>query len=88
MWVYRSGIIDRLGEYKPLLKRICAVCIPLGIAANIGVVFAQHHDKAAHPILWGFLANAFDLPAAHLLSLGYAAGLAVLIQNRRVACAG
>jgi uncharacterized protein len=81
MWVYRSGIIDRLGEYKPLLKRICAICIPLGIAANIGVVYAQHHDKIARPILWGFLANALDLPAAHLLSLGYAAGLAVLIQS-------
>jgi uncharacterized protein len=81
MWVYRSGIIDRLGEYKPLLKRICAICIPFGIAANIGVVLAQHHDKAAHPILWGFLGNGLDLPAAHLLSLGYASGLAVLIQN-------
>jgi uncharacterized protein len=81
MWVYRSGVIDRLGEYKSLMKRICAMCIPLGIAANIGVVYAQHHDKLAHPILWGFLANALDLPAAHLLSLGYATGLAVLIQS-------
>jgi uncharacterized protein len=81
MWVWRSGILDRLSDYKPLLTRIYKICIPLGIAANIGVVFAQNHPKGAHPILWTFLGNALDLPAAHLLSLGYAAGLAVLIQS-------
>ncbi len=81
MWVYRSGIIERLDQYKPLMKRICAICIPLGVAANIGVVFAQNHPKGAHPIFWGFIGNGLDLPAAHLLSLGYASGLAVLIQS-------
>lgn len=81
MWVWRSGLLDRLDQYKPLLTRICAIALPLGIAANVGVVLAQNHAKDGHPILWGFLGNALDLPAAHLLSLGYATGLAVLIQS-------
>jgi len=81
MWVWRSGILDRLSDYKPLLTRIYRICIPLGILANIGVVYAQNHPRGAHPTLWSFLGNALDLPAAHLLSLGYASGLAVLIQS-------
>lgn len=82
MWVWRSGLLDRLDQYKPLLTRICAIALPLGIAANVGVVLAQNHVKDGHPIFWAFLGNALDLPAAHLLSLGYASGLAVLIQSQ------
>jgi uncharacterized protein len=81
MWVWRSGILDRLSDYRPMLTRIYKICIPLGILANIGVVYAQNHPRGAHPIMWTFFGNLLDLPAAHLLSLGYAAGLAVLIQS-------
>jgi len=82
LWVYRSGIVERLGEYKPLLKRVCAICLPLGIALNVLVVVAQAKPHyAGRPTIWLYLANALDLPAAHVLSAGYASGLAVLIQS-------
>jgi uncharacterized protein len=82
LWVYRSGIVERLGEYKPLLKRVCAVCLPLGIALNVLVVVAQAMPKfAGHPTAWAYISNMLDLPAAHVLSAGYASGLAVLIQS-------
>jgi uncharacterized protein len=81
LWVYRSGIVDRLDQYQTLLKRVCAVCLPLGIAANVFVVIMQRRPSTGHPTVAGYLGNVLDLPAAHLLSAGYAAGLAVLIQN-------
>jgi uncharacterized protein len=82
LWVYRSGIVERLGEYKPVLKRVCAVCLPLGIALNVLVVVANGMPKfAGHPTVWAYISNVLDLPAAHVLSAGYASGLAVLIQS-------
>ncbi len=81
LWVYRSGIIDHLDQYQPLLKRICMISIPAGIIANAIVVWAQAQTPQGRPTLAEFIGNGLDLPAAHLLSLGYATGLAVLIQN-------
>lgn len=80
-WVWRSGLIQRLDEYKPLLKRVAAWCIPIGIALNTFIAFANTRPSTGKPTLIGFLAQVLDLPAAHVLSAGYAAGLAVLIQN-------
>jgi uncharacterized protein len=80
--VYRSGIVERLGDYKPVLKRVCAVCLPLGIALNVAVVVAQAMPSyLGHPTAAGYVATVLDLPAAHVLSAGYASGLAVLIQS-------
>jgi uncharacterized protein len=70
-----------LDQYQPLLKRICAVCIPLGIALNVFVVIMHHRPSNGHPTVAGYLANVLQFPAMHLLSLGYASGLAVLIQS-------
>lgn len=84
LWVWRSGIIERLDEYKPLLKRVCAWCLPLGVALNAFVVVAPVlvPRPPGKPSFVGYLTNILSLPAAHLLSAGYAAGLAVLIQDR------
>ena len=81
LWVYRSGIVERLDEYKPLMKRICAVCIPLGIALNIFVVYEHSRPATGHPTVAGYLASILQFPSMHLLSAGYASGLAVLIQS-------
>ncbi len=83
LWVWRSGIVQRLDEYKPLLKRVCAWCLPIGIGLNAFVVvmpilFPRTPGK---PSFLGYLTNVLFMPAAHILSAGYAAGLAVLIQN-------
>lgn len=81
LWVYRAGIVERLDYYKPVLKRVCAVCIPLGIALNFFVVYQQHRPSNGHPTVLGYLANVLQFPSMHLLSAGYAAGLAILIQS-------
>ena len=81
LWVWRSGIIERLGEYQPLLKRVCAWCIPVGVALNALVAVLNLRPNAGHPTFLGYLANILMFPSAHLLSAGYAAGLAVLIHS-------
>jgi uncharacterized protein len=81
LWVYRSGIVERLDEYKPLLKRVCAWCIPIGILGNAFVEYTRSLPRVDHPTVMGALGNILNLPVAHVLSAGYAAGLAVLIQN-------
>lgn len=81
MWVWRSGMIHRLDEYKPVLTRVCAWCIPVGAVLNAFVTFVYAQPPAAKPTVIGYLANILQYPSAHILSAGYAAGLAVLIQN-------
>ncbi len=81
LWVWRSGIIERLDDYKPVLIRVCAWCIPIGVLLNTFVTLANLRPPSGKPTLIGYLANVLNLPAAHVLSAGYAAGLAVLIQN-------
>ena len=81
LWVWRSGIVERLDEYKPLLRRVCAWCLPVGIGLNAFVVFLQSRVGPGKPTAIGYVSNLLYFPAAHVLSAGYAAGLAVLIQN-------
>src|SRR5258706_7739004 len=83
LWVWRSGIVQRLDEYKPLLKRICAWCLPIGIGFNAFVVVMPilFPRTPGEPSFLGYLTNVLFMPAAHILSAGYAAGLAVLIHN-------
>lgn len=83
LWVWRSGIVERLGEYTPLLKRVCAWCLPLGLALNTFVVVLTivFPRTPGQPSFARFVTNLLSLPAAHILSAGYAAGLAVLLQD-------
>lgn len=83
MWVWRSGLIERLSEYQPVLKRVCMWCIPVGLALNIyaTVVFAvTPQDRWSY---WGWSAGVLDFPSAHVLSAGYAAGLALIFISGR-----
>jgi uncharacterized protein len=82
LWVWRSGMVERLDEYKPLLKKVCAVCLPVGLAGMVFVYEAEaHHVPGSKPTLVLFLARVLYFPMAHVMSAGYASGLAVLIQN-------
>jgi uncharacterized protein len=83
MWVWRAGIVQHLSEYKPVLKRVCLYCIPIGVVLNLYVtlVFAlMPKDRVS---LWLFSAGMLNMPVAHLLSAGYAAGLALLFLDER-----
>ena len=39
MWVWRSGIVQHLQEYRPVLKRVCAWCLPIGLVLNFVVAY-------------------------------------------------
>ena len=81
LWVFRAGIIENLGRYKPVLKRVALWCIPIGLALNTFVTLVNLRPASQKPALLGYVANILLMPSAHLLSAGYAAGLAVLFQN-------
>ena len=82
LWVWRSGIVEKLDEYRPLLKRVCAVCLPLGLAGMLYCFEIETHHVPGTKLTFSlFLARVLYLPAAHVMSAGYASGLAVLIQN-------
>src|ERR1041385_745025 len=84
LWVWRSGIVERLAEDRPPLQRGCSGCLPLGLLLNAAVVLRPFLIPPAHkPTFIGWLANVVSIPSLPLLSLGYASGLALLIQNER-----
>lgn len=78
MWVWRAGIVQRLEEYRPVLKRVCAWCIPIGLILNlyVAIVFAVHQPGTVS--IWAWFAGVLFLPSAHILSAGYISGLALL----------
>jgi uncharacterized protein len=78
MWVWRAGIVQRLDEYKPVLKRVCLWCLPIGLILNlyVAIVFAVHQPGTVS--LWAWFAVTLFLPSAHILSAGYISGLALL----------
>ena len=81
MWVWRVGIVQRLGEYRSVLKRVCAWCLPLGVIANLYVTIVGlmvPNDRVSY---LGWSAGILSLPAAHILSAGYASGLALIFLN-------
>jgi uncharacterized protein len=78
MWVWRAGIVQRLNEYTPILKRVCAWCIPLGLAVSIYVAVVRAVVPPTKISWWVFFANILWLPSSHVLSAGYMSGLALL----------
>ncbi|HML18087.1 MAG TPA: DUF418 domain-containing protein [Bryobacteraceae bacterium] len=83
MWVWRSGIVERLGEYQPVFRRVLAWCLPIGLVLNAFAVIVQSRSvPGSGPTFPGYLANVVLFPSEHITSAGYAAGLALLIQNQ------
>src|SRR5579863_10548050 len=76
MWVWRAGIVQRLDEYTPLLKRVCAWCLMAGLMLNIFVAAVKALVPLGTTSLWAWLAGILFLLAAHILSAGYVTGLA------------
>jgi uncharacterized protein len=78
MWVWRAGIVQRLEEYKPVLRRVCVWCLLVGSIISIFVATVKAVVPAGHVSLWAWLAGILWLPGSHILSAGYASGLALL----------
>ncbi len=83
MWVWRAGVLQHFEEYRPLFKRICAVCIPLGLAMSTysAIVFAVVPPGAVS--LYAWFAGIMWLPGSHILAAGYVTGLAILFMDRK-----
>jgi uncharacterized protein len=80
MWAWRTGIFNRLDREQPMLRRVCAWCLPIGLALNTFVALVYLRWSPGAPIF--FAANLLQLPSAHLLAAGYMAGLAVLVHDK------
>jgi uncharacterized protein len=81
MWVWRAGIVQRLDEHIPVLKRVCSWCIPVGLAINIFAGIVKVVVPAGTFSLWAWLAGVLWLPGAHILSAGYISGLALIFLH-------
>jgi uncharacterized protein len=81
MWVWRAGIIQRLGEYKAVLKRACAWCIPVGLILNLYVAIVAAAVSPDRFSLFSWSAGVIHFLAAHILSAGYLSGLALLFMR-------
>jgi len=81
MCVWRSGLIQRLEEYRPVLKKVCAWCLPIGLIINLftatGSAIAPHYKLTA----FGWLAQYLYMPGTQILAAGYMSGLALLFLN-------
>jgi uncharacterized protein len=81
MWVWRAGIVQRLGEYKAVLQRVCAWCLLIGGALSIYVATVRALIPHTQVSLWGFFGGVLWLPSSHILAAGYASGLALLFLH-------
>jgi uncharacterized protein len=81
LYVYRSGVIERLETHRALLRRICAITLPLGLAINIFMVVSAAlwpRQPGTRPTPLSFAINLISIYGVPMLSCGYASGLALL----------
>jgi uncharacterized protein len=81
MWVWRAGIVQRLDEYRPILKRVCAWCIPVGLTLSVYVAIVNAVVPRGTVSLWAWSAGVLWLPGSHILAAGYASGLALIFLH-------
>ena len=83
MWTWRSGVLQDLESYRPLLKRICSWCLPIGLVLNMFVATVNANVRPGYISYWAWAANSLWLISAHTLSAGYVTGLALIFMNER-----
>lgn len=80
----RSGILDDIPRHLPLLKRVTAVALPLGLLAALAVrlLGEGHWDPFGMGKDAKTMGQVFRSPAALLLAAGYASGIVVALHTR------
>ena len=81
MWVWRAGIVQRLEEYKPVFRRVCAWCIPIGLILCVYVATVNALSRPGQISLARWFAGVVWFPGSHILSAGYISGLALIFLN-------
>lgn len=79
----RSGILDDIPAHLPLLKRVAAIALPLGLVAALGVrlLGEGYWDPFGLGADSKTLGSVLRSPAALLLAAGYCAGIVVALQR-------
>ncbi len=79
----RSGILEDLPRFIPLLRRIAWIALPAGIAAGLAIrlVIDEIVSLPGNSDTWQSVAQALRSPAALLLAAGYCAGIVVALQH-------
>lgn len=83
MWTWRSGVMQNLPDHRPILKKICAWCLPIGFAANFYVATVNSLVRPGHISYWAWASNSLMFIGAHVLSAGYITGLALIFLDER-----
>jgi uncharacterized protein len=81
MWVWRSGIVQHLPEYRPVFKRVCAWCVPIGLVLNF---FGAYENAVVPDGKFTFalaVSSMVHFLGAHILAAGYISGLALIFLN-------
>jgi uncharacterized protein len=84
MWVWRSGIVQRLDQYRPVFKRVCAWCLPIGLVLNFFFAYENAVTPLDQATLGIRIADLVHFFGAHVLAAGYIAGLALIFLNVRL----
>jgi uncharacterized protein len=82
MWVWRAGIVQRLDEYRPVLKRVCGWCMPVGLIVSIFVAIVKAVVPPGTVSVWAWLGGVLWLPGSHILAAGYASGLSLIFLHK------
>lgn len=79
----RSGILDDIPRFVPLLRRIAWIALPAGIVAGllIRLVLDDLLRLPGDPTTWKDVAQSLRSPAALLLAAGYCAAIVVALQR-------
>lgn len=79
----RSGILDNIPKYLPLLRRIAVIALPLGLAVSLAIKLMS--EGLWQPLEMGegakTLGDVLRSPAALLLAAGYAAGIVIALHT-------
>lgn len=79
----RSGILDDVARFVPMLRRVAMIAIPAGLALAI-LLRLVANDMLVLPgeaAGWKTLTNVLRSPAALILAAGYCAGIVVALRS-------
>ena len=80
----RSGILDNVSAYVPLLRRVAWIAIPSGLLVGfvIRIIYTEAWTPTGGSEAWVETARILRSPAALLLAAGYCAGIVVAMQKQ------
>lgn len=88
LWVWRQGILQDLARCKPVLRRVCAWTLPIGLAISLFAVIGQKYlpqgvpqPTDPPPTVFALLVNYALVLSFPVLACGYATLLATLFLN-------